>query len=193
LVYEATAVLSYLGLFAIVFLTGAGLPLPEDLVVLGAGWLIHHGITDLAPTLATTLVAVVAGDVLLYGAGRRYGPRIASHPRLARRFPPDRVERAQRLFARWGSSALIAARLVPGLRAAVYLVAGTLRMPFRRFLLIDSLASLVHVPLLVGIGVAVGDDVDRVAAALLHGKLWAAAGLVVVAAAALAYRRRCAS
>jgi membrane-associated protein len=141
--------LSYAGLFGVIFATGAGLPLPEDVALLGAGWLVFTGAIQLHATIAVALAAVLAGDVFLYVLGHRVGRRLVTHPRLERRFPPERLARAERFFQRWGLLAIVLARLIAGLRAAVYLTAGVLRVPFARFLFVDALAAAVHVPLLV--------------------------------------------
>lgn len=174
------AIAPYFAILGAIFLTGAGLPLPEDFVVLGAGYLVYSGVVSLYPTVAVALVAVLAGDVFLYWAGRRWGRQIVGHPRLG--VSPERLARAERFFARWGAGAIVLARFVAGLRAAVYLAAGLLRQPFGRFFAIDFAASLVNVPLLVLLGRYAGPQLDRVAAQVAGVKL----AVLAIAAVALA-------
>jgi len=166
--------LSYLGLFGVIFATGAGLPLPEDVALLGAGYLVHTGTTSLYPTIAVALVAVLAGDLFLYFAGRRLGA-------LAK---PERLARAEAWFARWGTLAIVIARFTVGVRAAVYLAAGVLRIPLGRFLVVDALAALVNVPLLVILGRLFAVQLDRVAAHVAHIRWYVlgAVGVIVLIA-----------
>jgi len=183
--------LSYPGLLALVFATGAGLPLPEDAVVLGAGWLVHRGAVAPVPTVLLMIAGVVAGDVFLYVVGRRFGRRVVEHPRFARRITPERLARAERFFGRWGAGAVVLARFVAGVRAGVYLTAGVLRMSFSRFLAVDIAASLVNVPLLVWLGYASGSGIDRVAAWVMRARLFALGAVVLaILAAWLLVRRR---
>jgi membrane protein DedA with SNARE-associated domain len=173
---------SYGSLFAVILLTGLGLPIPEDAVVLAGGYLVHTGATRLGPTMAVALASAVAGDVLLYLAGRRFGERVVGHRRFARLVSPARVERARRFFHRWGGAAVLVGRFVMGLRAAVFLTAGTLRMSFPRFFFINLAGALASVPLLVWLGAWGGDRIDRFAAAIAHAR-WAALLAVALAAA----------
>jgi len=178
--------LSYAGLFAVVFLTGAGLPLPEDLALLGGGWLVHRGALALYPTLAVAFAAVLAGDLFLYGAGRRLGRAAITHPRLG--VTAERLARAERFFDRWGALAVVIARFVVGLRAGVYLTAGVLRLPLWRFLLVDALAALVNVPLLVLLGRWSGDRLEAVAREVAYARWYALAALGAIVLAALGAR-----
>lgn len=182
---------SYLGLFVLVILTGLGLPLPEDAVVLGGGYLVHTGQTRLYPTIAVALLGVLAGDVLLYLAGRRFGPAVIRQRRFARWLSPERMERARRFFERWGGGAVFVGRFVMGLRAAVFLTAGTLRMSFPRFFAINLAGALLSVPLLVWLGAQAGDRLAAVGDRIAHGKLIAlGAAILVVALLVLIARRR---
>ncbi len=180
--------LSYLGLFGVIFLTGAGLPLPEDVALLGAGYLVHSGTTALYPTLAVALVAVLAGDLFLYAAGHRLGRALATHPRYG--LSPERLARAERFFTRWGTLAIVIARFTVGVRAGVYLAAGVLRIPLPRFLLVDALAALVNVPLLVILGTLFATQLDRIAAHVAHARWCALAAVAMVLAIALLVRLR---
>jgi membrane protein DedA with SNARE-associated domain len=172
--------LSYVGLFLVVFATGVGLPLPEDAVVLGAGWLVHAGRARLVPTIAVTFVAVVAGDVFLYFLGARVGGALAAHPGVARRFPPERLARARRFFERYGDFAIVAARFVLGVRAAVYFTAGALGRPLARFVVVDALAALVNVPALVVLGWLGGEELARVERRVTNARWLASVVMVLV-------------
>lgn len=175
--------------FLAVVATGAGLPLPEDAVLLGAGYAIERGALLWGPTLALGVVGVLAGDLLLYAMGYAWGRRLAQHPRLARRFTEERLARAQRFFDRYGDGAIVVARFVMGARAAIYFVSGSLRRPLGRFLLVDALACLVQVPLLVGLGAVAGEQVGRAAQRVGQVKL-ALLAVLVLAVAILVLRSR---
>ncbi len=155
------AELSYLGLFLFVFATGAGLPIPEDAALLGAGYLVHDGVCAPLPAVIVAFVAVLAGDGFLYFAGRTVARRALESRWLARLATPERLARGERQFARFGIAAVALARFVPGLRAAVYLAAGTMRMPLARFALVDGLAALVNVPLLIYLGYRAGAGIEQ--------------------------------
>lgn len=95
------------------------------------------------------LYVVLAGDLLLYYCGRRYGQQIITHKRLHRIIPPERVDRIRHNFQRRGHWAVFFARFLVGLRSPTFLVSGVMHVPFRQFLLLDGLGALISVPLAV--------------------------------------------
>jgi membrane protein DedA with SNARE-associated domain len=173
----------YLTLFAAVVLTGLGLPVPEDAIVLGGGYLAFRRLTALWPTMGVALIGALTGDALLYWGGRRYAQR------LAKRIGEARLARARRALDRWGVGAILVGRFVMGLRAAIFVTAGIVELPFRRFLLVNTAGALIGVPLVVWLGYWAGDGVDELAHTLLRVKLVALAVLAVLVAAALLIAR----
>ena len=115
----------------------------EDAPTIGAALLASAGKLDWRIGLAACFAGIWIGDVLLYLAARGFGrPLLAT--RLARRFvSPESLQRGEEWFARRGSIALIASRLVPGLRLPTYLAAGLLRVSLPRFLLVTAAAVCV--------------------------------------------------
>jgi len=55
----------YGGLFLILFLSGSGLPVPEEITLLTGGFLVNLGFIRFYPTLAAVFVGVLAGDLAM--------------------------------------------------------------------------------------------------------------------------------
>lgn len=167
-------------LLLLLLLTGVGSPIPEDLLLLTAGYLIASGVLWWPLATAICLAGVIGSDLMLYGAGRRLG---WSSSRLWRQQQaPRRLERAMRLFDRLGPAAVIGARLVPGTRAIVFITAGVRALPASQFLLCDLIGALLWVPLLLWAGHAVGGSIGGIdeAARLVRGGAPWLIGLAVV-------------
>ena len=133
---------SYLGIFLFMVLTGAGLPVPEEVAIVAAGVLSSHGEID--PWLAFTalLAGGLAGDCVMYWIGHHFGRAvIREHRWWAHYVTPEREARIEILLYRHGLKMLFVARFLVGLRSPVYLAAGILRLPFRKFLLFDLLCA----------------------------------------------------
>ena len=163
---------------------GVGLPIPEELALLTAGWLIARGEPPW-PMALGALAAVLAGDLAMYTAGR--SARLVQVRRLV---GERRLVRLERACARWGAKLLLVARFVPGLRAALLIAAGAGRVPLVRFFACDGAAALVGVTLWISAGHALGPRLDRARAlvASTRGALAVAAlGALVIA---LVLRRR---
>jgi membrane protein DedA with SNARE-associated domain len=151
---------TYAGLFLVLVLCGLGLPVPEELPLLTGGFLVYRGITRYPITLAISFVGVVAGDNSLFFIGRRFGTGILRHLEFVRPRALPRIERLKMFIDRHGNMAIFYARFLMGVRALVYLTAGSAGMTPRRFIIYDALGAVISVPLAVSVGYFFGDQIN---------------------------------
>ncbi len=152
----------YATVTGVLLLCGLGLPVPEDVALISAGYVAHLGVVSVHKVFVASLVAVLAGDTLAFCLGRLFGRRIlqASLPR--RIFPPRKQLRVRAYFRKYGSKVIFIGRFLPGLRFSIFFSAGTLHVRTAVFLVYDSLAALVSVPVLVYLAWGFGEDIDHV-------------------------------
>jgi membrane protein DedA with SNARE-associated domain len=151
---------TYAGLFLVLVLCGLGLPVPEELPLLTAGFLVYRGITQYPITLAISFVGVMAGDNSLFFLGRRFGTGLLRYLGLARPRTRRRIERLETFMDRHGHMAIFYARFLTGVRALIYLTAGSAGVTLRRFIVYDTLGAIISVPLAVSLGYFFGDQID---------------------------------
>ncbi len=149
---------------------GIGSPIPEDALVIIAGYAAYHG--SLHPgfggaevnwsiAVAGVIPGVLGGDFLTFMIGRRYGERVF-YLRLVRKFAdPEKVEKAKHYFDRWGNRAILLARFTPGFRFVVFLTAGMMGIGPRRFVMVDGLGACISAPFFVSIGYYFGPQIDK--------------------------------
>jgi membrane-associated protein len=150
---------------------------PGETVVITAGVLAANG--DLSPILVICAgtVGSLLGDNCSYGLGASLGRR------AERRFfsslkARGRIEWARRQLRERGAVIIVVARFVPGGRTATTFSAGTLEMPWRRFLAADALAAVLWATYMTLLGYFGGSAFEE--------SLWKpmlAAGLIVAAVA----------
>src|SRR3954469_168217 len=170
-------------LFGMLFLCGLGLPVPEDIPLIASGILIgskqmHFGI---AAPLAWA--GIIGGDCVLYMLGRKYGLNITRVPFVGKHVTQARIEKAEKLFERWGIWVVAVGRLFAGIRGAMVVAAGTLRFNFIKFVIADGLAALVSGGLFMYLGYKVGQNIHLIT----KYKEWIALGFVIVGVFALIY------
>jgi membrane protein DedA with SNARE-associated domain len=151
---------TYLGLFVVLMLCGLGLPIPEDVAMLTGGYLAHRGITRYPITLVVSLLGVVAGDNSLFFMGRRFGSGLVRYFTLAWPGRQHQIERIERFMRRHGARAVFYARFLAGLRALVYLSAGSFGVRPAVFLFYDLLGALISVPIVVTLGYIFGKQLE---------------------------------
>jgi membrane protein DedA with SNARE-associated domain len=181
---------TYPGVFLILLATGLGVPIPEELPIAIAAMMARWEVMHWFGALLSCLAGVLAGDILLYWVGRHFGRRILQWSTVRRILTPAREARVMDAYHRHGLKFVVLARLVMGLRAAAFLTAGLVRVPFPRFLLVDLAAVLVSVPLSFGVAYAVADSVAVALARVRELQLWVAGLALLVAAGWLIVRLR---
>jgi membrane protein DedA with SNARE-associated domain len=134
----------YIGIVVFLILTGCGLPLPEEVAIIGAGVTAGAGKLDPWLALASCLIGAVAGDSAMYWIGRTFGEGIlARHSRWTRIFSPEREKLIEKLLQHHGVKVLFVTRFLVGLRSPVYFAAGVLRASYPRFLIADTCCALL--------------------------------------------------
>ncbi len=184
-------VVAYLLVFGILVLCGLGLPLPEDVSLILGGYLAYSGAVHLTYMVITGFVGILVGDSIIFSAGRRLGRNINADSWIGRHVTPERLARVEKLFARWGQKIVMAARFLPGVRAAVFFTAGTSGMAYWRFILFDGLAACLSAPLFIICGQRFGGEITHFIhmARRAQGMVFATV-LVLVVAYFLVQRRR---
>ncbi len=170
----------YLIIVGILLATGFGLPLPEDIPLLIAGYLCGQtsGHPHLWLMIPATMTAIVGSDVMLYYLGRWIGPSIHRHPILKRVVGSRNLARARYAFKKHHGKFVFFARFLPGIRAPAFFTAGSYHMPFRKFLFWDGLAACLSVPWVILVGYFFHEQVDYARVALSKGKT---IGFVIIA------------
>jgi undecaprenyl-diphosphatase len=150
-------VTGYPGLFTFCVLSGILVPVPEDVPLIYAGIRIANSEWAWVPTLIVAISGVFIRDMLAFGMGRWLGERILTEShRFARWAGPKKVERARSLFERHDVGAIFLGRLFIGFRVPVFLVAGALGVPVRRFAVWNMAALILTVPLILVLGYVIG-------------------------------------
>jgi membrane protein DedA with SNARE-associated domain len=183
---------AYMWLTGILLLCGLGLPIPEDISLIAAGYFSYKGVLDVHKAFAVCFAAVLAGDTLAFFMGRLGGRRVLASPFARRYFTPRRQLRVRAYFRKFGSKVVLIGRFTPGLRFTIFFTAGTLHLRPSVFLIYDFSAAAFSVPILVYSAWYFGGQIDRVvklARQTEHGILVALAVLVAVVAVK-AWRRR---
>lgn len=147
----------YLGAFTLLFLCGLGLPIPEDLILLFLGYLSFQGDVHLLGSHFTSLFGVIAGDLVIYYLGKRYGYGLMNTRFFRGIFTPKRLEKVRHAFNLRGNLYLFLARFAPGVRSVTFWAAGMFRIPVGKFLLYDGSAAILSVPLFVFLGYKFGE------------------------------------
>src|SRR5687768_12091826 len=169
-------------------------PVPADTVVAFGSFLAARGQGTALGVFVTTWTGNVAGAMLIYLVGRRYGAE-----RLERRLLGERAAEAESrlraLYSQYGLVALFLSRFLPGVRAIVPPLAGALRVPAGRAALAMGAASAIWYGAISYLAFRIGADWERLSGTVArYGRGAAITGtalaLLVIATWVVMRRRR---
>ena len=164
-----------------------GFVLPGETAVLLGGVLANQHRVSLAAIATVAVLSAIAGDSVGYEVGRRFGHRLLRLRLLSKR--RQAVERGLKAVRENGGRAVFLARFTAFFRAVMPGLAGTARMPYRRFVAFNAAGGLIWALGFTLLGFAAGAGYETVERAAGRASELILA-LIVVAVVALVVRRR---
>ncbi len=144
----------------LMYLSSFGLPLPEEVTLLSAGFIAFMGNRpDLFPpppgagdpvspyTLAVVAAfAVGSSDFLIYSVGRFWGSKVLDTKFVRRFLREDSRKKIEGFTMKYGALAVGLFRFTPGLRFAGHVLCGAFQLPAWKFLAVDTFVVILSVP-----------------------------------------------
>ena len=140
-------------LFGAFVISGVGLHLSEDLILIPAGWLAAHDMKMFVHFWIWAYLGIVVGDGLWFFMCSTFGTRFLHSKWFKRVLHPRRLLEVKHQIDERGSLVLLAARFIPGTRTPVITMCGLMHMAWWKFLLVELSCVVVTVPLQMLVGV----------------------------------------
>ena len=137
-----------------------GVPVPMTPTALVAG---ARAVTaDINPVLliVAIVVAMTIGNAAWFAAGRRYGSAVLKLLCRVSLSPDTCVARTEGTFGRWGWSALVIGRFLPGVTLVAPPLAGALGMAWSKFLLLTIAGSALFGAVVIGAGMLLHAQIE---------------------------------
>jgi membrane protein DedA with SNARE-associated domain len=135
----------YLLVIAIVFAESIGLPVPAALALVVAGAALGGHLLRAEILLPLALVAMLAGDTLLFLAGRYSGWALLGFLCKVSANPETCILRSAESFYKRGKTTLVIAKFIPGLNTMGPPLAGSMKMQFDQFLRFDAMGAALYI------------------------------------------------
>ena len=132
----------YLGIFGLMLLEATSLPVPSEVILPFAGYLVSIGRIDFWVTVALATSAGVIGGLVDYYIGFILGMKVISNYSSRFFISNEQMQRVQTLFEKHGGVIIFVSRLVPGVRTLASFPAGSARMNVPKFILFTAVGLL---------------------------------------------------
>src|SRR3990167_9603857 len=146
-------------LFILVLLVEAGIPIPipYDILILAAGY--RH--VNFLQILLAVVLGNMIGSTILYSISLKLGHKVLSKSPKFFGLNQKRISLVNKWFEKWGGTAIVLARLIPGLRFAATVFSGIFSLPyFKVFLPYLLLGSILWVSLYWVVGAIFGQSIQ---------------------------------
>ncbi len=148
----------YTGVFLLMILEGATLPVPSEIVLPLTGFLVSQGRLEFWTAVAAATLGSLVGTSVDFGIGYYLGrPAVLRYGRKIR-LSERHLMIVEGWFARRGSAAVLLARFVPLLRTLIAFPAGVAKMKMPRFLAFSTVGILVWDIILIYLGYVAGQN-----------------------------------
>lgn len=171
----------YIGAAAVFMLCGLGFPIPEEIVLLAAGFVCAKfpDKAQLLPMMGWCAAAIAVGDMIPFLLGRIFGVRLLRVRWLRYLITKQRLATFDHWFRRRGDLVIVISRFMPGLRVVAFFTAGAMKMRWTRFLFLDGLGIVLIVPLMTWLGYRSAGFIEEAFATVQqveNGLLWGVIG-----------------
>ncbi len=178
---EAIGNLGYPGIFLLMAMESSVIPIPSELVMPPAGYLIHQGRMSWLPAILAGSLGSLAGAYANYFVSQFLGrPLILKYGRYVL-IPPEKFQRVEQFFLRHGEISTFIGRLLPVIRHLISIPAGVAGMNHLRFSIYTLLGATIWCSILTWIGYAIGQNQELVMEWSHRALLWvilASCGLI---------------
>lgn len=169
---ETIGTMGYPGIFMLMAMESSIIPVPSELVMPPAGYLIHQGRMSWLPAILAGTIGSLAGAYANYFAAHYLGrPLILKYGRYVL-IPPDKFERVEAFFLRHGEISTFIGRLLPVVRHLISIPAGVAGMNHLRFSLYTLLGAGIWCSILTWIGYVIGQNQELVMAWSHRALVW---------------------
>jgi membrane protein DedA with SNARE-associated domain len=173
----------YLAVGGLIALEDFGIPVPGETILIAAAAYAGAGRLNIVAVGLVAVLAAVAGDNVGYAVGFFGGRALVERFGKYVGLTSQRLDKAEGFFRRYGGVVVMGARFIEGLRQANGIVAGTIRMPWPRFLLFNTLGAVLWVGAWASAGYLAGGHITSIYYSVTRYSLYLLIALAVVVAA----------
>ncbi|MGE0754555.1 MAG: DedA family protein [Alphaproteobacteria bacterium] len=148
----------YVGIFIMTFLESTFVPIPSEVTMIPAGYLVQQGHMSLAGVLAASITGTMAGSLAMYWFASHFGRKFLYRYGKYFFFDHERMAKLDKFFAAHGEISIFTGRLIPGIRHVISFPAGLAHMDMKKFCLYTGIGGSLWMCILITVGYVIGDN-----------------------------------
>ena len=154
---------TYWGIFLSMGIGILGLPIPDETLMVFAGFLAFQGKINYSLAILVAFMGTSCGITIGYIIGRLSDKLLLKRYSDKLRINPEHVQNVEEFYRKYGKVALFIGYFVPGVRHLTAIFAGISEMPYRTFATYAYAGGLLWTLVFINLGYFLGDSWHRFA------------------------------
>ena len=152
----------YLGIFVLMILESALIPIPSEIIMPFSGYLVSTGKFNLIGVVIAGGAGNLVGSLIAYFIGIKLGRAIILKYGKYILLKKSHLDWAESFFEKHGNKTAFVTRLLPGIRTYISLPAGIAKMNLKKFSLYTFVGSIIWSAMLAYVGIALGEEWPKI-------------------------------
>lgn len=150
--------MGYIGVFFLMVLESMVFPIPSELVMPFAGYLIAMGNFTWAGVLIASSLGTIVGSLISYYMGYYGGDKILRRYGKYVLIEEEDLEKTEKWFKKRGELTIFVARFIPVVRHIISIPAGMAKMDMKKFIIYTLLGAMIWNMFLAYLGYLLGKN-----------------------------------
>ena len=152
----------YLGIFALMTIESALIPIPSEIIMPFSGYLVFTGKFNPILVIIAGGAGNLAGSLIAYFIGIKLGREVILRYGKYILLKKSHLDWAESFFEKYGNKTTFVTRLLPGIRTYISLPAGIAKMNLKKFSVYTFAGSIIWSAMLTYAGVALGEEWNKI-------------------------------
>ena len=174
--------LGYIGIFIMTFVEGSLIPIPSEITLIPAGYLVTKGSFHIVNLLIISILGTLAGAIFSYYIALRFGRELLVKHGKYIFINSTKLAKIESFFEKHGAISTFTGRMLPGLKHFISVPAGLGKMNFKLFTIYSAAGSTIWVSILIAFGYFIGDNEALISKYLKYFNVGLVAILLIVSA-----------
>jgi membrane protein DedA with SNARE-associated domain len=154
--------LGYLGIFVMTFIESTFVPIPSEITLIPAGFLVADGRMSFWLVSLSSLIGTLGGSLTNYFIAKHFGRKLLLNYGQYLFIDEERLKTIEFFFQRHGAISTFSGRLLPGLKHFISFPAGLARMNLMKFSFYTAMGGALWNTMIIGLGYLIGENNDLI-------------------------------
>ncbi len=177
----------YIGIFFGTFIESFIVPIPSEILMGFAGFLISEGRLSWFGVILAAVLGNAVSSILIWWLGRKYGKNFVLKWGHYIGFDQKEFEKSEKLFGKYGYAAIFICQLLPAFRSLISIPAGVLKTKLWPFILCTVAGATIWLTFLTYLGYILGKNWETIENIIKPFERWILYGLIAVVIGGIAW------